>query len=229
MNLFDFSLIEKGGPLMWPLLFLSFLGVILFFERTLYLHKGQIRTGDFISGIKNLLIKRRLIEALTLCEETPGPVASVTKAALLEYDQEEWRMRSAIQAAALVQIPLLVQRVGSIAAIARISPLIGLLGTVVGLLETFFKFEETGPYANVGILAGGFGEALITTATGLAIAIIAYVAHHFLHGRVRALVHDMEWVGNDMMQFLLRELSGEEIGSEDERESPETKTADAQL
>ena len=227
MNLFDFSLIEKGGLLMWPLLFLSLLGVILFFERTLYLHKGQIRTGVFIAGIKNLLIKRRLIEALTLCEETPGPVATVTKAALLEYDQDEWRMRSAIQAAALVQIPLLVQRVGSIAAIARISPLIGLLGTVIGLLEAFFKFEETGPYAHIGILAGGFGEALITTATGLAIAIIAYVGHHFLHGRVRALVHDMEWVGNDMMQFLLRELTDED--SEREQEPPASKAAEIQL
>jgi len=195
---------------MWPLLILSLLGVILFFERTLYLHKGQIRSGVFLAGIKNLLIKRRLLEAITLCEETPGPVANVTKAALLEYDQNEWRMRSAIQAAALVQIPLLVQRVGSIAAIARISPLIGLLGTVVGLLDVFFKFQETGPYAPIDILAGGFGQALISTAAGLTVAIVAYMGHHFLHGRVRALVHDMEWVGNDMMQFLLRELPDEE-------------------
>ncbi|MCH8332381.1 MotA/TolQ/ExbB proton channel family protein [Candidatus Sumerlaeota bacterium] len=100
--------------------------------------------------------------------------------------------------------------IGSIAAIARIAPLLGLLGTVVGMVGAFFALQDEGAYAHIGVLAAGFGEALITTGTGLAIAIMAQLAHHFLHDRVRALVHDMEWAGHQIMQFLLHEMSEEE-------------------
>ena len=164
--------------------------------------------------------KRRLIEALTVCEDTPVPVASMIKAALLHYDREEGEMRGAIQSAALVQIPLLERRIGTILAIARIAPLIGLLGTVLGMLRSFSSYlDDEATYANVSVLVEGFTQALITTATGLAIAIVAYIAYHFLHGRVRALIHDMEWVGNDIMQFLLRDLPEESGESEVEGES----------
>ncbi|MEM9227273.1 MAG: MotA/TolQ/ExbB proton channel family protein [Verrucomicrobiota bacterium] len=206
MGLFDFSLLERGGPLMWPLLLLSLIGFVFFVERTLYLHKGQIRTNSFVDGIKNLVRKRRLLEALTVCEETPGPVASVVKAALLNHDKPEEKMRGAIRDAALVEIPALERRIGTISAIAKVSPLLGLLGTVVALLQSFFLMQEVGPYANAADFSGEVANALITTAAGLSISIMAYLAHHFLHGRVRALVHDMEWVGNDMMQFLLLDV-----------------------
>lgn len=210
MDFLQLSLIEKGGLLMWPLLVLSLLGFIYFIERALYLHRGQIRTDDFITGIRNLVRKRRLVEAITVCEETPGPVPGVVKAALLNYDQQESRLRGSIEAAAMVEIPLLERRIGSIAAIARIAPLLGLLGTVVGMVGAFFALQDEGAYAHIGVLAAGFGEALITTGTGLAIAIMAHLAHHFLHDRVRALVHDMEWAGHQIMQFLLHEMSEEE-------------------
>ena len=203
---------------MWPLLALGLAGFILSVERSLYLHKAQIRTDPFLAGIKNLLRKRRLLEALTLCEETPGPVASVVKAALLQFDQDEYRMKSAIQASALVEIPLLQRRIGSVAAIARIAPLIGLLGTVVGLYEAFSVLETTEDYVNFSLLMGGLKEALVTTAVGLGIAILAHAVHHLLHGRVRALVHDMEYVGNELMQFLLRDLPDEDFSESSQAE-----------
>jgi biopolymer transport protein ExbB len=206
MKFFDLSLIERGGPLMWPLLVLSLLGLVFFLERTLYLHKGQIRTADFVEGIKNLVRKRRLLEALTVCEETPGPVAAVVKAALLHHREDETRLRGAIQASALVEIPALERRLGTIAVIAKVAPLIGLLGTVTALWQSFQAMQLMGPYANAKDFSGDISSALITTATGLAIAIMAYLAHHFLYGRVRALVHDMEWVGNDILVFLLTDL-----------------------
>jgi biopolymer transport protein ExbB len=205
---------------MWPLLVLSLIGFIFFMERTLYLHRGQIRSNEFIEGIKNLVRKRRLLEALTVCEETPGPVAGVVKASLLNYDQDEARMRSAIQAAALVEIPLLERRIGTIAAIAKTSPILGLLGTVIGLIGAYRQMQELGPYANSAAFTGDIAAALITTATGLGISCMAYLAHHFLHGRVRALVHDMEWVGNDMMTFLLRDLPEEEDSSGEMEDLP---------
>jgi len=201
------ELIKLGGPMMWPLAGLSLLGLVFFLERALFLHKGQIGTAKFIEGIKNLARKRRVLEALTVCEETPGPVASVVKAALLHYREDETRLRGAIQAMALVEIPTLERRLGTIAAIAKVAPLLGLLGTVLSLLQGFKQMnEDAGGYANASEFSGIIASALVTTAAGLGIAVLAYLAHHFLYGRVRALVHDMEWVGNEMLQFLLVDL-----------------------
>jgi len=206
MNIFDFSLLARGGPMMWPLFALSLLGLVFTLERALFLHKGQIGTAKFIEGIKNLARKRRILEALTVCEETPGPVAAVVKAALRHYREDETHLRGAIQAMALVEIPTLERRLGTLAAIAKIAPLLGLLGTVLSLLQGFELMQARGPYADAVDFSGIISSALVTTAAGLAVAIMAYLAHHFLHGRVRALVHDMEWVGNDMLQFLLVDL-----------------------
>src|SRR5690606_9910245 len=161
-------------------LLLSIVGLILFVERALFLHRGQIRSTEFLSGIKNILRKRRLVEALTLCEETPGPVANVVKAGLLHYEEDEAKMRYAIQEAALVEIPMLERRIGSIAAIAQAAPLLGLLGTVLGMITTFGLIDAEGPYLNASLMAGGMWQALLTTAAGLAIAVPAHLGHHFL-------------------------------------------------
>jgi len=194
---------------MWPLLALSLLGFVFFVERALYLHRGQIPANAFVDGIKNLVRKQRVLEALTVCEETPGPTAAIVKAALLNFDQSEPKVRMAVQEAAIIEIPALERRIGTIAAIAKASPILGLLGTVAALMQAFAVMREEGPYANAALFSGEISAALITTATGLAIAVMAYLAHHFLHGRVRALVHDMEWVANEIMQFLLLEFPEE--------------------
>jgi biopolymer transport protein ExbB len=204
MNDFDFSLIQQGGPVMWVLLAVSLFGFIIFIERTLFLHRGQIRTSQFLEGIRNLLGKGRRLEALTLCEDMPGPIPGVVKAILLQAGSSEAKMRTAAEEAALVEIPILERRIGAIAAIARIAPLLGLLGTVLGMIQAFFgvPLSETTGYPTFGLLLGGIGQALLTTAFGLMIAIMAHIAHHFLYGRVRALVHDMEYTGHDLIQFI---------------------------
>src|ERR1041384_7480350 len=147
MSGFEFSLFSKGGPMIWVLVVLGFLGVMLFIERSLYLHRGQIRAKAFVDGIKNILAKRRLVEALTVCEETPGPVATVVKAALLHADDSADVMRFHVQEAAVVELPALERRLGSIVAIAQVAPLVGLLGTIMGFITTYAAFEKGGNYA----------------------------------------------------------------------------------
>ncbi len=142
------AIFKHGGPMMWPLFGLSMLGFVFFLERALFLHKGQIGTAKFIEGIKNLARKRRVMEALTVCEETPGPVASVVKAALLHYREDESRLRGAIQAMALVEIPTLERRLGTIAVIAKVAPLLGLLGTVLSLYNGFDLMSGKHSYAD---------------------------------------------------------------------------------
>ena len=129
------TFILQGGVVMYPLLFVSLLGFVLFIERALFLHKGQIGTEDFLSGIKNLVRKKRLVEALTLCEDTPGPMARIVKSALLHIGDSREQILAAIQSAAVVEIPALERRIGTIAAIARIAPLLGFLGTLIAALK----------------------------------------------------------------------------------------------
>jgi biopolymer transport protein ExbB len=206
MSAFDFSLFARGGPMMWILLLLGVVGLMLFIERTLYLHRGQIRSTSFVGGIKNILAKRRLLEALTVCEETPGPVAAVVKAALLHANDDEVKMRFAVQEAALVEIPSLERRLGTIAAIAQVSPLVGLLGTLLGMIVTFRAFQHD--YETASALSAGMWQALLSTAASLMVGIPAHLAHHFLSGRVRAILRDVEWSGNEIMRYLLTEYRG---------------------
>jgi biopolymer transport protein ExbB len=194
--------------MMWVLLGLGLLAIMLFVERTLYLHRGQIRAKAFVDGIKNILAKRRLVEALTVCEETPGPVAAVVKAALLHADDPADAMRFHVQEAAVVELPALERRLGAIAAIAQVAPLVGLLGTVLGMITTFVAFERSGNYAMASALSAGMWQALLATAASLLVAVPTHLAHHFLSGRVRSLVRDIEWSGNEIMKYLLTEYRG---------------------
>jgi biopolymer transport protein ExbB len=203
----DLSLFSKGGPMMWVLLVLGILCFMLFLERTLYLHRGHIRSTTFIAGLKNILAKRRTVEALTVCEETPGPIAAVAKAALLHADDDADTMRFHVQEAAVVELPVLERRLGSIAAIAQVAPLVGLLGTILGFVSLFKAFEN-GDYVTASQLSKGMWEALLSTAGGLILAIPAHLAYHFLSGRVRAIVRDIEWSGNEIMKYLLTEYRG---------------------
>ena len=189
--------------MMWVLLVLGLIGLLLAVERTLFLHRGQIRSTAFIAGIKNILAKRRLVEALTVCEETPGPVAAVVKAALLQADADVETMRFHVQEAAIVELPALERRLGSIAAIAQVAPLVGVLGTVIGMATTFLAFEKD--YMSASALSAGMWQALLSTAGGLMLAIPAHLAHHFLTGRVRSIVRDVEWSGNEIMKYLVTE------------------------
>ncbi len=189
--------------MMWVLLAMALVGLVVFVERVLYLHRGQIRSTAFINGIKNILGKRRIVEALTVCEETPGPVAAVVKAALLHADDDADRMRFHVQEAAVIELPALERRLGAIAAIAQVAPLVGILGTVLGMATTFMAFERD--YATATALSRGMWQALLATAGSLMLAIPAHLAYHFLTGRVRAIVRDVEWAGNEIMKYLLTE------------------------
>jgi biopolymer transport protein ExbB len=199
--------------MMWVLLLLAVLVLVLFIERTFYLHRGQIKATRFVDGIKNTLAKRRIVEALTLCEETPGPVAAVVKAALIHAHDDETRMRYAVQEAAVVELPALERRLGSIAAIAQVAPMVGLLGTVLGMATTFHAFMQGGQYATAQALSFGMWQALLATAGSLVLAIPAHLAYHFLQGRVRSLVRDVEWSGNEIMRYLLIDYRKEEAES----------------
>ena len=196
------TLTSDGGLLLWPLLLLAVVGLILFFERFLYLHRRDINKNKFLAGVQTLVGKGRLVEALTLCEESPGPVTSIVRAALLHYDEGRESIKAGIQSAALAEVPLLERRVGGIVLVANLAPFLGLIGTGVAALNAFHGLQVTGPYVDSSVFAGDVGQALVSTVVGLVIAALAMVAHHFINGRVNAVILDMELVGQEILQFL---------------------------
>jgi biopolymer transport protein ExbB len=191
--------------MMYVVLVMAIVGAVLFVERTLFLHRSQIRSTAFVDGVKNILAKRRLVEALTVCEETPGPVAAVVKAALLKAGSDEVALRYAVQEAALIELPSLERRLGFLAAIAQVAPLVGVLGTVLGMISTFGAFMSGPQYVPAQTIAAGMWQALLCAASSLMVGIPAHLAHHFLAGRVRSIVRDVEWAANEIMRYLLGE------------------------
>ena len=195
---------------MIPLAGIAFVGILIFFERLFYLHRGQIRASEFVAGIKESLKKRRLLEALTICDDTPGPVPRVVKAVLLSSEGKKGEMEAAAEAAAINEFALIERRVASLALVAKIAPLAGLLGTVVALLEIFHEMGEKKGYAAASDFSIFVYNALLSSAFGLVICIFAYVGYSFLNGRVRALAHDIEWSANETVLFISRGMPEKE-------------------
>jgi biopolymer transport protein ExbB len=194
---------KQGGPLTFLLLALIFLGLILFLERLIFLHKSQIKAPNFVSGIKNLVRKHRLLEAITVCEGTPGPVAQIVKVALVHQGDSEYTLRGEVQKAALLQVPLLQKRLGIFSILVHLGPLLGLLGVATSFLQIFLKMKSLGPYTPLGLFFEDMVQALITLSVGIFCAILSYLGHYLLKSRMRLLLYDMEWSASDMVQFLL--------------------------
>ena len=197
-----FQIINQGGPIMFPILLGSVLFVAIFIERLYHYHRAQIDTNEFISGIRNIMKKRNIAEAISICEETPGPVAHIVKAALLKHDRPREEIMRTIEDAALLEVPRLEKNLVVLATIAHISPLLGLFGTVIGMIQVFMKIQEMRGIINTEDLAGGIWVALITTAAGLAVAIPAFVAYNYLVSRVNGLVLDMEKSATEVVDLL---------------------------
>lgn len=198
----NFSLVADGGPFVWLLLFVGFVGLLVIVERSIYLHRGQINADTFVEGICTNLRNGRFNEALTVCEDSPGPVPRVVKAVLLHSKDGEARMRIAAEEAALLEIPALERRAGTIRALAKIAPLIGLAGTVFALLRAFLVMRASGHYANADVFSGDIASALAATGVGLCLAIVFHLGYHFVCGRIRAVTADIERAAVAMISFI---------------------------
>lgn len=196
------EIISKGGPIMFPIMLGSVLFVAIFIERLYHYHRAQIDTNEFIAGIRNILKKGNIAEAISICEETPGPVAYIIKAALLKHDRPREEVTKTIEDAALLEVPRLEKNLVVLATIAHIEPLLGLFGTVIGMIQVFQKIQEMRGIVDTERLAGGIWVALITTAGGLAVAIPAFVAYNYLVSRVNGLVLDMEKSATEVVDLL---------------------------
>jgi biopolymer transport protein ExbB len=196
------ELMQKGGPAMWVILAVSVVGFAVFLERLIYLHRAQVRVGEFLRGLANLVKGDRYEEARKQCLSTPGPVARVALSAVLARECPRAELRDIVQEAGQLEVPRLERHLGLLTGLAYTAPLLGLLGTVLGLLEAFYLVSTQGGYATVADVSGAVYQSLISAAAGLAVAIPALIGAAYLSARVKDLLHDMERAGIEMVNLL---------------------------
>jgi len=199
------DVIQKGGSIMYVIILCSVLALAVTLERIYHLRRARIDTRDFMTKIAATLKRNRATEAIDMCNNTPGPIAHIMKAGILKHDRPKADIREAIEDAGVLEVPRLEKNLGVLATIAHITPLLGLLGTVTGMVRAFQVIQEkaTSLYpVNPGDLAGGIWEALITTVAGLSVAIPTFVAYNYLVSRVDGFVLDMEKSATDLLNIL---------------------------
>src|ERR1700694_4775302 len=196
----DYS--QKGGFLMWPILVCSIISIGVFAERFFYLHRATIHVGEFLKGLSNLAQRRNFAEALYDSAGTPGAVARFIHAALLRHDMSRSELREIVQEAGQLEVPKLERFLGVLATLAFLAPLLGLLGTVAGMIDAFGTIASHGGYATVTELSGGVNKSLLTTAAGLVVATPTFVAYSYLSSRVNTMMHEMERAGIEIVHML---------------------------
>ena len=203
------TLLVLGGPVMWLILIAAATAAVVFVERSLFCHRSQINSAEFLNGVRTVIKRGNVVEAISICDATPGPVARLVKAAILHREQGRERVREAVEEAGLTEVPRLEEKLNLLATIAQISPLLGLFGTIVGFIHVFMNLQHSGLYAHISgpngdptSLAGGIWEALICAAAGIAVAIPAHAGYNYLVSRVNKIVLDMERAAAEIVNIV---------------------------
>jgi len=195
------DLFIRGGWVMYPLLFSSVIALGYTLERAIAYYLAG-RKPESPSSIHNLIEKNEIPQALELAENSPGPVAAVLEKGLRYAGTSKEQLEEVINLQGSSELKRLNQNLHIIELVGRLAPLLGLLGTVTGLVEAFRTVSEAKSAIDPSMLAGGIWEALITTVAGLVIAIPAMVSHHFLEHRVQAFAWEMKHYGTEAVKHL---------------------------
>ncbi|MEN8254617.1 MAG: MotA/TolQ/ExbB proton channel family protein [Verrucomicrobiota bacterium] len=208
------ELMIKGGWIMWPIMVCSIVAAVLFFERVFHLHRAQIKPDDFLNGIYTIVNRGNTAEAVSICDQTPGPVAHMVRTALLHSDEVPENLKQTINKAGLGEVPRLEKNLGGLLTIAQLTPLLGLMGTVIGLIRIFMAMEQSAPLAEIGDLSAGIWQALTTTAVGIGVSIPAFAAYNFLLSRVENITLNMEYAAEEIYRFLVYGRANADLSDE---------------
>lgn len=191
---------NEGGPVMWPLLAFSVIALAVVAERLYALWRARINVHEFLPKVrKALVVNRSIRDAVKVCEEYRGPVASILKAGLMKYGQPKEDIEKTIENAALFEMGRLERGLAVLATTANVAPLLGFFGTVTGMMAGFDALAAQG-LSNPGAVATGIKEALTTTAGGLAVAIPTQLAYNYFMSRINKFVRDIETAANMLLE-----------------------------
>ncbi len=200
-----FELIFSGGPLMWPIMACSVVAFGIAIERFIVLRRAAIASRDFMEAARQVLRQGRVQDAVAMCSEADGPLSRIVKAGLMKSGRSREEVREAMEDAAKIEAPRLERYLPGLATCAAIAPLLGLLGTVQGMIKCFAAIQFKQGLVNPSDLAGGVGNALVTTAAGLVVAIPTIVIYNYFVARVESLTVQFEVSASEVLDFLSAE------------------------
>ncbi|MEE2961003.1 MAG: MotA/TolQ/ExbB proton channel family protein [Myxococcota bacterium] len=185
------DLLTRGGVLIYPIGLCSLVTVAVFIERLWHLQKSRIIPETFTKRIESLIVDGRVSDALLLCQESSNPMANVFSAALSQKSLQRAEIKELVEETGKYEAAQLEKYIEILGTCAAITPLLGLLGTVIGMMSVFQQVEVNG-LGDPSLFASGIWQALITTAVGISVAIPAYIFYKYLQGRVDLLLLEME-------------------------------------
>jgi len=203
------TILTNGGPVIWLIMLAAAIALVTFIERVLYCHRSQINAAAFLNGVRTVLKRDNVVEAISICDATPGPIAHLVKTAILNRDRGRDRVREAVEVAGLTEVPRLEEKLNLLATIAQIAPLLGLLGTIIGFMDIFSAMQEAGLYAHFEQLSHGIWRALICAAAGIAVAIFVHAGYNYLVSRINKIVLDMERAAAEIVNIVTENGNGQ--------------------
>lgn len=199
------KLIKAGGPIMAPILLCSLFALGIVIEKLIYFSLIKTNVPQLKAKVFGLVKNNKIKEAVQICDASRSPVAKVFKAGLIRFGASRETIKESMEDASLFEIPKLESRLSALATIAHICPLLGLLGTVTGMTASFYTIQVRAASLNPvtpGDLAGGIGEALLTTVGGLMVAIPTFVAYNYCVSRVNSFILEMERGATELVNFM---------------------------
>jgi len=211
MTLFD--IVKSGGILIIPIFVCSLLVIAVAVERYLTYRRLTINIPQFMMKIRYPLSKGDIVSVINECAMVKSPVTAVIRAGLEKAKYGREHMKEAMEAAGNTETYHLERKLSMLATLAAVTPLIGFLGTVTGMIKAFMKIQQLAGNVNADVLAGGIWEAMVTTAAGLTVGIPALILYNYFINRVRGFVYQMERVGDEVLDIVTRPAEAEGMES----------------
>ena len=205
-----FSMFKMGGPLMWVLLALSILAIYLIGRKWWVINNASKIDPNFINDIRDYMSEGKTKSALTLCSKYDNPVARMVETGILRKDRSISDIQGAIENVGNVEIARLEKSLPLLATIAGGAPMIGFLGTVMGMVQAFFNMSKAGNNIDITLLSDGIYTAMLTTVGGLIVGIIAYFGYNWLTSKISDLVYKMESSSIQFVDIIINQDKTEE-------------------
>ena len=192
----------QGGFMMVPIFILSVLAIYLFFERLMIINKANQSPEQFMNRVKDLVLRGDINGAKMLCAQHDSPVARMIQKGLSRIGSPLKNIEASIENVGKLEIFKLEKNLSSIATIAGAAPMMGFLGTVIGMVQAFIAIAQEEGSVSPKLLSSGIYTAMITTVAGLMVGIMAYLAYNFLVTRVQKVIHKMEYTSIEFIDLL---------------------------
>lgn len=200
LKIWDLAL--KGGWIMIPIILLLLITVYIVIERFIVIRKASKEQSNFMMSIRDFVYNDKIDSALSLCKRTEGPVARMVEKGLSRIGKPLNDINAAIENVGKLEVGKLEKNLSWLSTSAGAAPMIGFLGTVVGMVRVFFDMAAKGSNIDVGTLANGMYQAMVTTVAGLIVGIIAYICYNYLVSRVERMVYTFEARSTEFMDLL---------------------------